>query len=101
MKHTQTIRWQQSTNCLNVFNHFVGLVLKELKLVAAYEKLHHINKFPLKKNKKSDVFKEICAKLTERPKKLNVGLCSDFKKKTWSRVCPLKVVDYSCKDAPS
>ena len=78
VKHTQTIRRQQSTNCLSVFNHFVGLVLKELKLVSAYEKLHHINKFSLKKNKKSDVFKEICVKLTERPKKLNFGLCSDF-----------------------
>ena len=30
-KHTQTIRRQQPTNCLNVFNHFIGLVLKGLK----------------------------------------------------------------------
>ena len=29
-KHTQTIRWQQSTNSLNVFDHFLGLVLKGL-----------------------------------------------------------------------
>ena len=30
VKHTQTIRLQQSTNCLSVFGHFVGLGLKEL-----------------------------------------------------------------------
>ena len=28
--NTQTIRWLLPTNCLNVFGHFVGLVLKEL-----------------------------------------------------------------------
>ena len=31
-KHTQTIRRQKPTNCLNVFDHFVGLALKELEL---------------------------------------------------------------------
>ena len=30
VKHTQTIRRQTPTNCLSVFDHFVGLVLKEL-----------------------------------------------------------------------
>ena len=30
IKHTQTIRWQQPTNCLSVFNHLVGLALKKL-----------------------------------------------------------------------
>ena len=30
VKHTQTICRQQPTNCLNVFDHFVGLVLKGL-----------------------------------------------------------------------
>ena len=30
VKHTQTIHWQQPTNCWIVFNHFWGLVLKEL-----------------------------------------------------------------------
>ena len=30
VKHTQTIRWQQSTNCLNVIDHFVGLTLRGL-----------------------------------------------------------------------
>ena len=32
VKHTQTIRRQQPTNCLSVFDHFVGLVLKGLKI---------------------------------------------------------------------
>ena len=30
VKHTQTIRRQQQTNCLSVFDHFVGLALKGL-----------------------------------------------------------------------
>ena len=30
IKHTQTIWRQQSTNCLSVFDHFVGLALKGL-----------------------------------------------------------------------
>ena len=30
-KHTQTIRRQQSMNCLSVFDHFVNLALKGLK----------------------------------------------------------------------
>ena len=32
VKHTQTIRRLKPTNCLSVFNHFVVLALKELKL---------------------------------------------------------------------
>ena len=31
VKHTQTIRRQKSTNCLSVFDHFMGLVFKGLK----------------------------------------------------------------------
>ena len=31
VKHTQTIRRLLPTNCLSVFDHFVGLVLKGLK----------------------------------------------------------------------
>ena len=31
VKHTQTICRQQSTNCLSVFDNFVGFVLKGLK----------------------------------------------------------------------
>ena len=27
VKQTQTIRWQWPTNCLSVFDHFVGLAL--------------------------------------------------------------------------
>ena len=37
VKEAQTIRRQQSTNCLSVFDHFVGLVLKWLKKIA-YQK---------------------------------------------------------------
>ena len=33
VKHTQTIRQQHRTNCLSVFDHFVGLALKGLKKV--------------------------------------------------------------------
>ena len=32
VKHTQTIRRQKLTNCLSVFEHFVGLALKGLIL---------------------------------------------------------------------
>ena len=32
VKQTQTIRRQQPTNCLSVFDHFVGLALKGLML---------------------------------------------------------------------
>ena len=32
VKHTQTIRPQKPTNCLSVFNHFMGLALKGLRL---------------------------------------------------------------------
>ena len=31
VKHTQTIRRLLPANCLSVFDHFVGLALKELK----------------------------------------------------------------------
>ena len=31
VKHTQTIRWLLPTNCLRVFDHFVGLAIKGLK----------------------------------------------------------------------
>ena len=31
VKNTQTIRRQQPTNCVSVFDHFVGLTLKWLK----------------------------------------------------------------------
>ena len=32
---THSIRWQQPTNCLSVFDHFVGMVLKGLTLGSA------------------------------------------------------------------
>ena len=31
VKHTQTIRWQQPTNYLSVFDYFVNFALKGLK----------------------------------------------------------------------
>ena len=31
VKHTQTIRRLQPTNCLSVFDHFVGFALKRLE----------------------------------------------------------------------
>ena len=33
VKHTQTINLQQPTNCLSVFDHFVGLALKGLRAI--------------------------------------------------------------------
>ena len=36
IKHTQTIRRLLPTNSLSVFNHFVELALKGLKIVANY-----------------------------------------------------------------
>ena len=33
VKHTQTIRGQQSTNCLSVFGHFVVLKLNGLTVI--------------------------------------------------------------------
>ena len=38
VKHTQTIRRQQPTNCLSMFDHFVGLVVKGLKMLIAQER---------------------------------------------------------------
>ena len=38
VKHTQTIRRQQPTNCLSVFDHFVGLALKGLRLLTIFAK---------------------------------------------------------------
>ena len=38
VKHTQTIRQQQLTNCLSVFDHFVKLVLKGLSLIKDTQK---------------------------------------------------------------
>ena len=33
VQHTQTIRWLLPTNCLSVFDHFVGLPLEGFKLI--------------------------------------------------------------------
>ena len=36
VKHTHAICQLLPTNCLSVFDHFVGLVLKELNLISTY-----------------------------------------------------------------
>ena len=36
VKHTQTIRLILPTNCLSLFDHFVGLTLKGLKLIVYF-----------------------------------------------------------------
>ena len=41
VKHTQTVRRQQPRNCLSVFDHFVGLVLKRLKNETKIPKLNY------------------------------------------------------------
>ena len=49
VRHTQTTRRQKPTNCLSVFDHFMGLALKELK---------HSNLYKVKKNLKKERQKE-------------------------------------------
>ena len=36
VRPTQTIRWPQPKNCLSVFDHFLGLALKELTFYVDY-----------------------------------------------------------------
>ena len=46
-KWSNTLR-QQSTNCLSVFNHFVGLALKELRFLAVIYEFYvskYLNEF--------------------------------------------------------
>ena len=38
VKHTQTIRRQQPTNCFSIFDHFAGLVVKARAIVKGYSK---------------------------------------------------------------
>ena len=46
VKHTQTIRRLLPTNCLSVFNHFVGLALKGLRNISLKRNVcKKINKF--------------------------------------------------------
>ena len=42
VKKTQTIRWQQPTNCLSVFDHFVGLPFKRLMFLKISIIIQHI-----------------------------------------------------------
>ena len=41
VKQTQTIRRLLPTNCLSVFNHFVGLTLKGLTTYTFTKKIYH------------------------------------------------------------
>ena len=36
VKHTQTIRWQQPTRCLSVFDYFVGLAFNEFNKTSKF-----------------------------------------------------------------
>ena len=40
-KHTETIRPQLPTNCLSMFDHFVGLAVKRLKCTCKYSFKSH------------------------------------------------------------
>ena len=58
VKRTQTIHWKESTNCLSVFDHLVGLALEEL-----------ISNFTGKLTKRDAIlFKSKTRKKWERPK---------------------------------
>ena len=63
VKHIQTIRRLLPTNCLSVFDHFLRLALKELKLVRKkWLKISNMNK-------KSEKFSNFQAWLMFPPKK--------------------------------
>ena len=49
-RHTQTIRWQQPTNCLSVFDHLMGLALKGLKLIYVIVFIFHITKLAVEQS---------------------------------------------------
>ena len=53
VKHTQTIRRQKLTNCLSVFDHFVGLALKGLKMQIFYNWKISCQKLKQKKRRSS------------------------------------------------
>ena len=38
VKHPETIRRQETTNCLSVFHHFVGLAVKTRFLVSRFQR---------------------------------------------------------------
>ena len=54
VKHTQTIRRQKPTNCLSVFDHFVGLALEGLKSGCLIN-FSQLKSFPI-----CDVLREAC-----------------------------------------
>ena len=58
VKHTQTIRWQQSTNCSSVFDHFVRFALKGLKFLENVEHSEHFD--DVMKAVNSNVSETVC-----------------------------------------
>ena len=60
VKHTQTIRRQESINCLIVFDHFVGLALKGLTHFIPTTQLA----FTCSKGTMKTAMYEICSMLT-------------------------------------
>ena len=57
VKHTQTIRRNLPTNCLSVFDHFVGLALKGLIRTMILKVSIILNHEKLEVTAKSDFFK--------------------------------------------
>ena len=70
VKHTQTIRRQKPTNCLSVFDHFVGLTLKGLMVIYRFAEekkteLKYIHQFIILFQPKTKVWK-VYAIMTEK-----------------------------------
>ena len=71
--HTQTIRWQLPTNCLNVFDHFAGLALKGLRF-------HYYGHSAQSENMFKDVVKIIIFK---SPKTCLMSIANTQRKCQW------------------
>ena len=67
VKHTQAIRRQQLTNCLGVFDHYVGLAPKGLNLISFFSKIHFATKFYVEKPEAAvDKCYEKCCKIFKK-----------------------------------
>ena len=73
VKHTQTIRQQQPTNCLRVFDHFVWLALEELSCDYVEPWIYVVN---LAASNASPFF---LSKEFNKPKKPYQFMCSKLK----------------------
>ena len=82
VKHTQTICWVLPTNSLSVFDHFVGLALKELGHRYKDEKLLLQNQiFLFKSNRNHDnIFIHKLAKTREKEKTVTANKKNKFKR---------------------